>query len=608
MGIHTGVVEDRDGDYFGSAVNRAARVMGVAHGGQILVSHASEELLRDALDADLGLVDLGEHRLRDLSRPERLFQLTGPGLEREFGPVRSIDAFPGNLPLQLTSFVGRRDELDQILAELDTVRVLTLTGVGGVGKTRLALQIAAEALPRFADGAWLIELGPIGDPDAVVEVAAATLGIAQHQGRTLAESLVEALRTKEMLLVLDNCEHLLDASAALVAELVQSCPNVRVLATSREALEVPGEQSRRVPSLPLPAKAPSADEVARSEAVRLFVERAREVRHGFVLDADTVGPVAQICRRLDGIPLAIELAAARVTSMHPGDIAARLDERFRLLTGGRRTVVERHQTLPRDGGLELRLAQRLRAGGLRPPGSVRRRVHARGRGSGGGRRHCRGARRSGHPRRAGCPFHGRARRERRTDPLRAARDHAPVPRERLDATETADAVRARHASYFLSFAQQAGSGLLGPDEHAWVRRIEADLDNLRAAFTWAADVGDLDVALGIPAAFWWQASNIPSWGTGRWGEEAASLVGMEEHPLARAVLGAAILSLCNLGDMDAAARCWQRVLDLERRLDLQPDYFSRYAQASAAAYADRAHEATELRRAGGRGRGRVPAT
>jgi hypothetical protein len=179
-----------------------------------------------------------------------LFQLTGPGLEREFGPVRSIDAFPGNLPLQLTSFVGRHDELEQILAELASVRVLTLTGVGGVGKTRLALQIAAEALPRFADGAWLIELGPIGDPDAVVEVATATLGIQQHQGRTLAESLVEALRTKEMLLVIDNCEHLLDASAALVTDLVRSCPNVRVLATSREALECPGsspEGSRRFP-------------------------------------------------------------------------------------------------------------------------------------------------------------------------------------------------------------------------------------------------------------------------------------------------------------------------------------------------------------------------
>jgi tetratricopeptide (TPR) repeat protein len=331
----------------------------------------------------------------------------------------------------------------------------------------------------------------------------------------------------------------------------------------------------------------------------LFVERAREVRHGFVLDAETVGPVAQICRRLDGIPLAIELAAARVTSMQPSDIAARLDERFRLLTGGRRTVVERHQTLRAtvDWSYELlsdaeqRVFDRLGvfAGGFTLEAAegvvadedladenlaaadvvdildtlVARSMVAL----------------------------DETATQTRYELLETMRQYA---RERLDATETADAVRARHAGYFLSFAQHAEPELLGPDEPAWVRRVEADLDNLRAAFTWAADIGDLDVALGIPAAFWWQAQVIPSWGTGRWGEEAASLVGMEEHPLARSVLATAIYSLCNHGDVDAAAECWQRVLEVERKLDLEPDYQSRCAQTAAAAYADRIVEAKEL--------------
>ena len=594
MGLHTGAAEFRSGDYFGAALNRAARLMQAAHGGQVLVSLATEELVRDSLVAELGLAELGEHRLRDLSRPERVFQLTGPGLERDFASLRTVDSFPGNLPLQLTSFVGRQEELEEILAELDATRVVTLTGVGGVGKTRLALQVAAEALPLFGDGAWLIELGPIGDPEAVVEVAAATLGVQQHQGLTLVESLLEVLRTKRVLVVLDNCEHLLDAAAALVEALVRSCPGVWVLATSREALEVPGERSRRVPSLSLPAKAPNPEEVAGSDATRLFVDRAREVRRGFVLDEHTVGPVAQICRRLDGMPLAIELAAARVASMQPGDIAARLDERFRLLTGGRRTAVERHQTLRATvdwsyellGDTEQLVFDRLGvfAGGftLQAAEDVVANEHvaasevldvldtlvARS-----------------------MITLDETSSETRYELLETMRQYAW---ERLEARDEADVMRARHAACFVAFARRAGPGLLGPDEAAWAPRVEADLENLRAAFTWAADTANLDLAVGIPGPLWYRAFSDQQWGIGRWGEEAAALAGLEQHPEARTVLAVAIYSHAMVGNLAEARRCFERVLDLERRHDLSPDAASRTAMLSVSAMESRLEETIRL--------------
>ena len=593
MGVHTGGAELRDGDYFGPAVNRAARLMQAASGGQVLVSLATEELVRDSLEAGFGLVELGEHRLRDLSRPERVFQLIGPGLRSEFGPLRSLDVLPCNLPAQLTSFVGRGAELEELLAELESTRVVTLTGVGGVGKTRLALQVAAEALPRFGDGVWLVELGPIGEPSAVVEVMAATLGIQQHQGRTLDETLVEALRTKRMLLVLDNCEHLLDASARLVADLVSSCPGIHVLATSREALEVPGERARRVPSLPLPAASGSVEDVAQSDATRLFVERAGAVRAGFALNAETAPPVVQICERLDGIPLAIELAAARVASMHPSDIAARLGERFRLLTGGRRTVVERHQTLRATvdwsydllndgerlvfdrlgvfaGGFTLGAAEavvgddRIAAGDVV---DVLDTLVARS-----------------------MVALDEAASETRYELLETMRQYA---RERLDATDAADPVRARHASYYLSFARAAGPALL-ENFVVWVGRVEADLDNLRAAFTWGLDAGEADVALGIPTAFWWDAQSRPYWGMGRWALAAASQLNADDHPLLRPALGVAIGFSINTGDLETANRCWAKVLDLESARSLAPEYISRFSAAAAAGYADRLEDGIQL--------------
>ena len=345
MGIHTGAGDLRDGDYFGPALNRAARLMAVGHGGQVLVSLATEELVRDTLPSELGLVELGEHRLRDLSRAERVFQLRAAGLAAEFPALRSLDALPGNLPVQVTSFVGREQQLTRVARDLREARLVSLTGVGGVGKTRLALAVAAEVAPEYRDGAWLVELAGVRDPDGVPDAVVATFGLQPSGGRSATETLLEFLRGKQLLLVLDNCEHLLRVVADLVGSVMRGCPDVRMLATSREGLNVAGEHMLGVPSLGMADEGADLETVAGCDAVVLFVDRARAVRAGFALDDTNVAAVAQVCRRLDGIALAIELAAARVAMLTPNELARRLDQRFRLLAGGQRGVVERHQTL-----------------------------------------------------------------------------------------------------------------------------------------------------------------------------------------------------------------------------------------------------------------------
>ena len=349
MGLHTGIAERRDGDYYGSALNRAARLMAAGHGGQTLLSAATQELVRDHLPDEAGLRDLGEHRLKDLGRSEQVFQLQHPSLPADFPPLRSLDnpALPNNLPQQVTSFIGRETQVAEVKARLNKTRLLTLTGAGGSGKTRLSLQVAADLLTGDGDGVWLVELAALTDPALVPQAVADVLGVKEQVGQPIQRTLVEWLKTKRLLLVLDNCEHLVGACASLAADLLRACPDVHLLASSREALNVAGEQTYRVPSLSLPdpKQAQTGEGLSQFEAVRLFIERAQAVQPSFAVTSGNAPAVAQVCWRLDGIPLALELAAARVRSLSVDEINTRLDQRFRLLTGGSRTALPRQQTL-----------------------------------------------------------------------------------------------------------------------------------------------------------------------------------------------------------------------------------------------------------------------
>jgi predicted ATPase/class 3 adenylate cyclase len=340
MGLHAGEATARDGDWFGTEVNRAARVAAVAHGGQIVCTRIVEELVRD----DCDLVDLGEHRLRDLQSTVHLFQVEIPGAPAVHPPLRSIDAHLTNLPYELSSFVGRERELAELETRMHESRLVSIVGVGGVGKTRLALQVAAAVLPDHPDGVWLCELAAVTDADAIPDAIAAAVRYTPPAGVPVATGLQQFLERKNIVLVLDNCEHIVGAVAHFVAETTARAPGVGVLATSREALGIPGEHIFPLPSLSLPTDA-EAVSVSTSEAGTLFTSRAREVRGDFALDDQSAPAIHSICTRLDGIPLAIELAAAQTSLMTPGEIDRRLDRQFTALSGGRRNPLERHQTL-----------------------------------------------------------------------------------------------------------------------------------------------------------------------------------------------------------------------------------------------------------------------
>lgn len=555
MGLHTGTAEQRGGDYYGPAPNRAARLMGVAHSGQVLCSQATADLVRDSLQPSVGVLELGRHRLRDLARPEVVFQVAHPDLPADFPPLRALDAYPGNLPVQLTSFVGRDHELAAIGEMLERARLVTITGVGGVGKTRLALQVAADVLPRFGHGAWLCELAAAGDPETMVQVVAATLGVSPRAGVSLAASIREYLRSKQVLVVLDNCEHLLGVAARFAESVLRECPEVRILATSREGLAVAGEQLVALASLPVPVES-DLDVALSSEAVRLFGERAAAARSGFVLDGTNVGAVSEICRRLDGIPLAIELAAARVVGMRPAEIAARLDERFRLLTGGRRTAVERQQTLratvewsysllqPAEALVFDRLgvfaasfdasaAEAVVAGeGLEDwdvidavAGLVTKSMLADEEGAEG---------------------------ETRYAMLETLRAYA---RERLEAAGQADAWRRHHAQHYANFAEEVGPGVRGPDQLDAQTAIRAELDNLRSAVTWgldAQDDTDAELAIRIIAALLAHATIVVGDGVSTWAERAAPRADVSTPGRRFSVLGGAAWNAWMRGDLDRA--------------------------------------------------------
>ncbi len=348
IALHTAEAQLRDeGNYFGGAVNRCARLRAIAHGGQVVLSRTTRDLALDRLPEHVELADLGIHRLRDLGRHEHVFGLVHPNLPADFAALRSLDTMPNNLPGELTTFVGRRAELAQLGEPLRRARLLTLTGAGGCGKTRLALQAAADAMDRYPDGVWWVELDRLKDATLVPAAVIGALRLREVPGRALLDTLVEYLRTRRALVVLDNCEHLLGACAQLADALLRACASLTILATSRAPLGVPGEITWRVPSMSLPAE-PRHEPIGAlrlSDAVFLFIDRATQVRPDFAITAANAPAVAQICHDLDGIPLAIELGAAWVRMLAPEQIARALSDRFRLLTGGARTVMPRHQTL-----------------------------------------------------------------------------------------------------------------------------------------------------------------------------------------------------------------------------------------------------------------------
>lgn len=346
-GLHVGEAPERNRDYFGPAVNRVARLMSIGHGGQVLLSGITRDLADTDLPSGTSLLDLGLRRLKDLTQPEQVWQLSIAGLPAEFPPLMSLDAQPNNLPNQSTSLLGRERDIEEVQSLLAKYQLLTLVGSGGVGKTRLSLQVAADVLDSYPDGVWFADLAPITDPELVSSVIAQALGMTQAEGRRVDEAIPLWLKRKKLLLILDNCEHVVETVARLADAVIRHCPDVRMLATSRQALSINGEVLHRLPSLAVPEGAVGlrASDALRYGSIALFVDRAKAADMRFALSDDNAPIVAGICRHLDGIPLAIELAAARVKILSIPNLAKHLDDRFKFLTGGSRTAQPRQKTL-----------------------------------------------------------------------------------------------------------------------------------------------------------------------------------------------------------------------------------------------------------------------
>ncbi len=505
MGLHTGEPAVSDGTYVGLDVHRAARICSAGHGGQILLSRTTRDLVEHDLPEEVALRDLGRHRLKDLAHAEHLYQVLHPGLPTDFPPIRSVATRSIGLPRRLTSFIGRETEIEEVRRLLATTRLLTVVGIGGAGKTRLALQVADRMVEEQAHGVYLVELAQVTDPGLVVQTIAASLGVREDPGRPLIESLKSHLQTRQMLLVLDNCEHLVDAVAGLATELLGAAPGLRLLCTSREALAVAGEAAWRIPSLSVPDPRGLTDRntLESVEAVRLFVERASEVVPGFVLTDQNAAAITQICRRLDGIPLAIELAASRVRVLTPDQIAARLDDRFRLLAGGSRTAMPRQQTLKAamDWSYDLLTPQEA---------AVLRRLAVFSRGC------------TLDAAEAVCAADGVGSSE-VLDLLTRLVDKSLVVveeedcenryrlletvkqygRDKLVEFGEATAVRHRHLEWFLTLAERAGPKLRTAEQLEWLNQLDAEYDNIRGALEWALESAHEEVPARMAESLWW---------------------------------------------------------------------------------------------------------
>jgi predicted ATPase len=483
--------------------------MSIGHGGQVLLSATTHELVQDEAPHETTFTDLGLHRLRDLAQPEHVWQVSAKGLPTDFPPLKSLDTLPNNLPIQVTSFRGREQDLEDLKAHLAEHRLVTLLGAGGVGKTRLAAQLGGELLERFPDGVWIADLAPITDSELVSSVVAKVVGVSQAQGRLVDESMTQSLKGKQLLLVLDSCEHVLEAAAAVADAIHRHCPNVRILATSREALGVGGEKVLRLASLAVPNKTLNLDAASAIKfgAVALFADRALLVDQSFRLGDDNAPLVSDICRRLDGIPLAIELAAARVKVLSIPNLAQRLNERFKILTGGSRTALPRQKTLralfdwsydllsPEERALFNRVAIFAGSFTLDAAGSV-------------------------------CADHGIDQNDvldlvaslsdkslvvadttgdqERYRVLESTRQYALG---KLEASGVAARPPRRHADYFLDAARKADASFGAVPLSEWLARLEPEVENFRATMDWALGRGQ-QVALGGSVAsalvmFWW---------------------------------------------------------------------------------------------------------
>jgi predicted ATPase/class 3 adenylate cyclase len=506
MALHIGVADERDGDYFGPTLNRVARLLAIGHGGQVLLSSVAADQVT-GLVPEATLRDMGDHRLKDLTAPEHVFQLVVPDLQADFPKLKSLSVLDNNLPLQLTSLVGREGDIADIKALLQRNRLVTLTGSGGVGKTRCALQVGAEALDGFADGVWLVDLAPLSNPTLVPNLIASVFAIEESPDQPVLAPLVAHFKNKQLLLIIDNCEHVIHEASKTADAILSGSPKVSILTTSREGLGIHGEAIYRMPSLSVPdtSKGLRAEAALTFGAIGLFDARARAVNPRFSLTDETAPIVADVCRRLDGIPLAIELAAARVKVLSVTTLAQRLDERFKILTGGSRTALPRQQTMralidwsydlltePEQklfryfsvfaGAFTLELAGAVCADASIEEFEVldlltslvdKSLVNA-----------------------------DHSDEEPRYRLLESTRQYA---REKLIEAGEFDSIVRRHAEAYLTFAEALDDAWDTTPDREWVARAEPEMDNWRAAMAWALGPGgDVSIAQRLAVARFWQ--------------------------------------------------------------------------------------------------------
>src|SRR5918993_70569 len=574
IALHTGAAHERDGDYFGPPVNRVARLLSAGHGGQVLLSSSTQELVRDHLPPQTHLRDLGERRLKDLSRPERIFQLTAPDLPSEFPPLKTLETHTNNLPLQATPLIGREREVEAVcgLLRSSQTRLLTLLGPGGTGKTRVGLQVAAQLVDDFEDGVFFVPIAAITDPALVAPTIARTLGLSE--GAQPPEELLEGyLRDRQTLLLLDNLEQVIEA-APVVERMLSSAANLKILATSRIPLGLYGEYEFPIPplSLPDPESLPPLENLTEYEAVRLFVERARAVRPDFSLAEDNAQAVVEICGRLDSLPLAIELAAARIKLLPPQVLLDRLGNRLKILTGGARNLPERQRTLRNaiewsygllDEGEKMLFARLGVFSGGATLEAMEAVCDAEGdlptdvfdgasslldksllrqeEGAGG---------------------------EPRFVMLETIHEFANV---KLEGSGEAEAVRRAHAEYFLALAEEAEPMLWGAEDAAWLDRLEPEHDNVRAALAWAIERGEAELGLRLAGAlrpFWYARGHFDE---GKRWLEAVLAKGREGTPVAartKALEGLSWLADAQ-GDLDRAEAAAEEGLQLSTKAGIE---------------------------------------